>query len=274
MASRLRNSWEFFTDSISFLCKNPGLCIFPLLSCLSLVVLYGFYVLYTAYYFNQFIELNQHHPILLVLVFLILYLVISFVFLFFNTAFVVCIMQRMQGEKGQISQGFLLALKRIGSIFGWSVFNSTICLFLNAIARIHNMFSEALYSIFGFSWFITSSFVLPVMIAKNIGPIKAFKQAITLVGKSYKTLFSVNAIFAMVLLGVAGILKLFYSFFSSSNGVPTNILLIIILLLFLCIMLNKLVNTIFNCALYLDLQGHNVQGLKHEAINSLKQKNQ
>lgn len=187
MTIRLKNSWSFFTDSLLFLYKNPGLLVFPLFSLLSLGVMYGFYVLYTWHHFNQLVDLNQNHKVLLVVILFILYLIISFIFLFFNAAFVTCVMQRMQGEKGRIGEGLLLALKKIGPLFVWSLVNSTVCLLLNAIERVHSVFAKTLHGILGFSWSITSGFVLPVMVAQNIGPIKAFKYAIKLVGRSFRT---------------------------------------------------------------------------------------
>ena len=262
-----KSSWEFFTEAVFFLKKNAVLLVFPLLSFLSIAIMYSVYVSYSAYHFDRLVDFYQNDTALLIISLIILYFVISFIFLFFNAAFVSCVLQRMQGGKGQIGQSLLLTSKKLGPLLGWSLFSATVGLFLSTLGRSHKGLANMLHALLGFSWAITTAFVLPVMMAQNLGPITAFKHSIRLVGRSFRALFSVDLIFIFIFFGTIAIFKAILYFRPDLLPIAS---IIIIALIVVWIVFIKMANSIFNCALYLDLQGQVVQGLKQEIITSLK----
>ena len=175
----------------------------------------------------------------------------------------------MQGNVGTVRSGLVLCLKRSGILFQWTLISATVCLLIRALERIHSAIASLIGIIFGFSWALTTYFVLPIIISENIGPIHAFRQSIQLIGRGWRKLLFLNVILIAILFGLLGVGNIIYylspEFFSNH---PINPFVVVFLFIILLVF-NKIINCIFNSALYLNINGQELHGFNIESVSVL-----
>ncbi|CEK09722.1 DUF6159 family protein [Legionella hackeliae] len=222
---------------------------------------------------SSFFELNflvnnfQQHPIFVLILGLAFYFFPSFIVLHFNASLITCLIHRLQGERISIFTAMRLTLQKTSALLQWTFVSATICVILNALEQAHSLVADIIYAIFGFSWSVTTYFVLPIMIAENVGPIQAFKRSIQLIGKGWRKFLSVNFILFLI---IAGLVALVYSVSIFFNQFQLNMAITIPLILFLVVMwfiISKTFNSIFNSALYLTINNKNLQGFDEEILS-------
>ncbi|VEG90077.1 DUF6159 family protein [Legionella spiritensis] len=269
---RIQNSWQFLVDCVRFLKKNPDLFVLPLISLAALGGILASLIGYSSHHFGQILGLYDKSPLALLAGLGSLYFILSFIVLYFNASLVTCVMQRLQGNHLSVVRGLRLTLKHTGPLLQWTLISSTVCLLINSLERLHSAIADFLSLIFGFSWAVTTYFVLPVMIAEGKGPIKAFKLSIQLIGKGWRKLLSVNTIFYLILLGVVIIgYGLLYFFPQFIEVLPIN-LPVLVFLFVSWLVISKTFNVIFNCALYLNIQGKPIHQFNDESITRMMAK--
>lgn len=270
---RIQHSWYFLLDCFKFLKNNPDLLILPFLSLLAMGGLVGSLLYFSFNDINQFIRLYQQDKVLLISGALGFYFFLSFIILYFNAALMNCVLQRLQGNQFSVRQGLVLTISKAGPLFQWTLVSASICLLINLLEKLNSAIADLMSAVFGFSWGITSYFVLPVMIAENIGPIQAFKKSINLIGRGWRRLVSINVIFYLILLALVGIgYGLVYFTPQLIEALPIN-LPVLAFLLFAWVVMCKTFNAIFNCALYLNIKGKPLQGFNEQAIRDLMAQN-
>lgn len=268
---RLELSWEFLVDCVKFLKNNPDLFILPLLSLIMLGGLIASMVYVSVLDLNWLFNVYQQNGLLLIGGLIAIYFALSFMMLYFNAALVECVLQRLQGNNISVGQGLVLASKKAGLLFQWSLVSATVCLIINALERLHSAIADVMSAIFGFSWGVTSYFVLPVMIAEGIGPFEAFKRSIQLIGKGWRKLLSVNLVFFAILVAVIAVgYFILYFFPQLIEAFPVNfpVLAFMVVAWF---MVSKTFSTIFNCALYLTIKQQDLAKFNTRSIKQLIQ---
>lgn len=216
----------------------------------------------------RFVAAHQHGIAFLIASLLGLYFILSYLYLFFNAALVFCVMYRMKGRPCSVSRGLILALKKSGHLFLWTLISSTVLLLINRLEQMNDKIAHFLSLIFGFSWSMSASFVLPIMISENIGPISAFKEAIRLIGQGWRKLLSVNFIFFLILVGILGVGKLIALFYPQFFA-TLPILPILIGLFLINFIIIQTIHIIYSCGLYLDIKGEEIQGISQSLIHTL-----
>ena len=269
LVQRLKNSWDFLICCIQFLKKNPDLIVLPVLSLVAILVVVASLAGASFLEIDVLLQYYQTNIAILIIGLLLFYFLLSFVILYFNASLITCVIERMQGNKITVFQALFSTLKRTGPLLQWTFISATVCILINALERTHDIVGEILSTIFGFSWAITTYFVLPIMIVEDIGPITAFKHSITLIGKGWRKLLSANFIlflFVAVMIGVFYLVA--YLFNETNQSLPVNIPIILGFLV-LGVIISKAFNTIFNCALYLTISGRPLQGFDKTLLSEL-----
>ncbi len=244
-----QNSRYCFRTSLRFLKKNVDLIILPVLSIIALVILLFSYIKVSIYYqITQFI---------FIVGLVIIYFLLAFVAVFFNAAFITCVLSRLQERKLSVFTGLLRAFKNSRALLQWTLISATLSVLLSALERLSDAIGKLIAMLFGFSWTTTSCFLLPTMLDGNVKFFTAFKRATQLAGKGWRNIGSLNLMVFLVLAALGGLAYLFASFFLHSQyTLHLTINAPLTLFLLICWFVSiKTFNAIYNSVLYLTLNG-------------------
>jgi hypothetical protein len=188
MFARLSRSWGLVKASASVLRQDKELLLFPLISmvCLCLVLLSfalpvlglgaldgltggedgrisaAAYVVAFLFYFSQY-----------------------FVIFFFNAALVGAAMIRLEGGDPTFRDGLRIATSRIGAIAGYALIAATVGMILRAIQERVGFIGRIIVGLLGVGWTIATYLVVPVLVARKVGPFEAVKDSALLIKKTW-----------------------------------------------------------------------------------------
>lgn len=169
--SRIANSWQTVKSSWSVLRKDKELLLFPILSGIaSLIVLASFLV---PTWFSGLVDraADEDDPnaqgILFVL-YAAMYLLLTFVTVYFNSALMFAATQRLAGGDPNVGSGLRGANQRLGKIFAWSLFAGTVSLLIHLLERATrgrgNFVSHLVVQIVGAAWTLATYFAIPIVL--------------------------------------------------------------------------------------------------------------
>jgi uncharacterized protein DUF6159 len=188
MFDRLSRSWALVKASASVLSQDKHLLLFPLISAASVLLviacfavpMFGLgaidamrggeddtisalgYVVAFLFYFSQY-----------------------FVIFFFNTALVGAAMMRLDGGNPSFSDGMRIATSKIGIIAGYALIAATVGMILRAIQERVGFIGRIIVGLIGIGWTLATYLVVPVLAARDVGPIEAIKESATLFKKTW-----------------------------------------------------------------------------------------
>lgn len=105
------------------------------------------------------------------------YVVTYFVTIFFNTALVGAAMIRLDGGDPTLADGLRIAWQRIGRIAGYACIAATVGMVLRAIEERVGWLGRIVISLIGIAWTLATFLVVPVLVARDVGPIDAVKES-------------------------------------------------------------------------------------------------
>jgi len=203
-------SWSLFRSALAVLGAEKGFMLYPLLAGLGILIFSalilgggGWLVLSHPELEQLLSQLDQQNQAgdapwwayaagaLLLWLFL---LVTSFITNFFLTALVGGTLERLRGGDPSVSDGLALARQRAGVILGYSSIAATVGLLLSFLRGRDQQpgIGFLLASLGGFAWGVATFLVIPVLAAKDIGPIAAIKESVTLLKRTWGEQLSVN----------------------------------------------------------------------------------
>lgn len=215
MFKRFSTSWELFKASFAVLRQDRELLWFPVLSSLATLLVIGSFMVPLFLWGSTAHEIQQDEalPFGFYAGMFAFYIAMYFVMFFFNTALVGAAMMRLDGRDPTLSDGLRIARARVGAIFGYAVIASTIGLLLRAIEERVGLIGRIIIGLLGASWTVASFLVVPVLVARNVGPVDAVKESVLLLKKSWgENLighFGLGAVFVVVYLALFAILAVF-----------------------------------------------------------------
>lgn len=115
----------------------------------------------------------------------LLYVISYFITFYFNTALVACVMLHFDGHTPTLRDGFKAANSRFGSILGYAVIAATVGMILRAIQERVPFAGRLIIAFIGAGWSIASFLVVPVLVAKDAGPIDAVRQSAALMKRTW-----------------------------------------------------------------------------------------
>lgn len=217
---KLTKSWEIFKTCFKVLGKEKMLVLYPLISMIAMgIVLMVFFGLFIFAFLAQALSESMSLPVLILTMFLIwaMYVAMYFVAIFSNVAIVGCARMRLDGKDPVFSDGFKIAMSRLGPILGWALVAATVGLILQFIRERMGQVGKIIASLLGMAWNILTYFVVPTIAAENIGPFKAIKRSLQVLkrtwGEALVLNFGIGGIYALVIISyvVVWVLLLFIS---------------------------------------------------------------
>jgi hypothetical protein len=259
MFERMDHSWTLVKASASVLMKDQSLLVFPLISGIAVVVviatfalpLGGFDALHrmsgdegkavsTAYYAVAFaFYLSQY-----------------FVIFFFNTALVGAVMLRLDGGTPTVGDGLRIAASKFYPILGYAFIAATVGMLLRAIQERVGFIGQMVVGLLGVGWTLATYLVVPVLVARDIGPFEAVSESAELFkktwGESVIGQAGLGLAFGLIYFGVAicGLVLVFMAV--ALHSVPLIVMTIIVAVgaMLLTSLVHAALSGIYAAALY------------------------
>lgn len=199
-------------------------------------------------------EEGNINPVAIALDFAI-YFVAYFVMIFFNAALVACARIRFGGGDPTVMDGLRAAFARLPKIFAWALVTSVVGFILNKISEKQKGIGGFVAAIVGAGWAIASFFVVPVLVADNLGPIDALKKSASIVKKTWGELLiteiglsalSFLIILPAIAIGIAGMIV-----FQGNPALAITIFGLLALWVFVACLIYSTLGTILRTAFYI-----------------------
>jgi hypothetical protein len=184
MFERIARSWDLIEASAAVVRADKELLLFPVLSAVSgLLVAASFLV---PALMDQWLPqaANAQDPLLFVWVFAF-YLCGYFVTFFFNSALVGAALIRLEGGDPTLGDGLAIAWRNAGRILGYAMVAATVGLLLKAIERRVGFVGQIVVGLLGAAWTVATFLAVPVLVARNVGPLDAVKESASLLRKTW-----------------------------------------------------------------------------------------
>ncbi len=259
MFDRLSRSWSLVKASASVLNQDKELLLFPLISAVSVLLviacfavpMFGLgaidsmrggeddtisalgYVVAFLFYFSQY-----------------------FVIFFFNTALVGAAMMRLDGGNPSFSDGMRIATSKIGMIAGYALIAATVGMILRAIQERVGFIGKIIVGLIGMGWTLATYLVVPVLAARDVGPIEAIKESATLFkktwGESVIGQAGMGLAFGLMFLGVFlfGVILVVLAILANSVFLIVTAIVLTILALVILALVSSALGGIYAAALY------------------------
>ncbi|MBP8224884.1 MAG: hypothetical protein KAX59_01905 [Acidovorax sp.] len=276
MFDRLSRSWQLVKASASVLKQDRMLVLFPLISSVAMLAVLASFAIpvmgWVVFSGRSATGSAVAGSTFYALGFLF-YLTQYFVIFFFNAALVGAAMIRLDGGDPTLSDGLRLAASRWTSILGYAAIAATVGLVLRVIAERVGFLGRLITSLLGAGWTVATFLVVPVLVARDVGPAQAVKESAlilkrtwgeNLVGQAGLGVAFALIQFVVVLLGVALV--------GTAMAGGSAILIVLSLMLTIgCVLLSILVHGalsgIYAAALYrFATQNGNAQGFAPDAL--------
>ena len=254
MFDRFTRSYALVKASAAVLRQDTHLLVFPLISGLaSLAVVLCFAL--PMFGLKAFDGMSGQDTLLLSTGFAF-YVVQYFVIFYFNVALVGATMMRLDGGAPTVGDGLRIANGRLGAILGYAVIAATVGMILRAIQERVGFLGRIIVGILGVGWTVATFLVVPVLVARNTGPIDSIKDSASLlkqtwgenvIGQAGMSLFF-SLLYVAMFVGGAGLLML-----AATTGSMVLVGLVIgafVLLLLTGFLVQSALAGIYSAALY------------------------
>ena len=209
MFERISRSWELVKASASVLQQDKELLLFPLISLGAMTVVLACFAL-PAIGLGALDRLSHgaddRISAATYVVAFLFYFCQYFVIFFFNAALVGAAMMRMDGDNPTFGDGMRIATSRIGVIAGYAAVAATVGMILRIIQERVGFIGRIIVGLLGVGWSIATYLVVPVLVARDVGPIEAVKESATLLKKTWGEnvigQVGISAAFGFIFLGV------------------------------------------------------------------------
>lgn len=186
MFGKFSRSWELVMASAGVLRADKELFVFPLVSAIAALAVAATFILplFGLTWFRDIGDDGSLPGQFYVWAFLF-YLAQYFVIFFFNTALVGAAMIRLDGGDPTLRDGLRIAWERWPAVFGYAFIAATVGLVLRAIEERAGFIGRIVAGLLGVVWTVATFLVVPVMVARNVGPIDALKESAGLLRRSW-----------------------------------------------------------------------------------------
>jgi hypothetical protein len=188
MFDRLSRSWDLVKASASVLKQDRSLLAFPAISGVAaLIVALGFLLPLGGLAALDGLSGGESRAIsagAMVGGFLF-YLCQYFVIFFFNTALVGAVMMRFEGGSPTVGDGLRIAASKFPAILGYAVIAATVGVILRAIQERVGFIGQLIVGLLGVGWTMATFLVVPVLAARDTGPVEAIKESAELLKRTW-----------------------------------------------------------------------------------------
>ena len=251
MFDKFSRSWELVKASASVLRSDKELMLFPVISGLATLLVAATFLL-PAFALNVFADgFGLGAAVLAFLFYFVQYSVI----IFFNCALVGAAMIRLEGGDPTLADGFRIARSRLPAILGYAAIAATVGVLLQGLKQKDSFLVRLMGSALGAAWTLATFLVVPVLVSRDIGPIDALKQSVSLLkrtwGENAVGQVGIGAAFAVVCIGMLVLgLALMGLAAQVSVALGVAVLVLFVLALLLVGVYQAALSGIYSAALY------------------------
>ena len=189
------------------LMENPSLLVFPVASMVATTILILGFLGFTisTLVLSTFMTGGGEVVLALNIIgWIVIYYATVFVAIFSNVAIVGSAGMMLDGKKPTVSDGFRVAMSRIGPILGWTLLTGTVSLIIQAIQSRSGNLGKIVMGIIGIAWTILTYFVVPIIVYEGLGPFQAVKRSTMVLkkiwGESLVTNFGIHMVISIALI--------------------------------------------------------------------------
>jgi len=183
---RFARSWALAKASMDVLRADKELLLFPLVSSIAtLVVAASFLLPIWGLGLLRGMSDGGGPTLALYLLLFAFYLVQYFVIFFFNTALVGAAMIRLDGGDPSVGAGLRIAAGKWTTILGYAAIAATVGLLLRALEERAGFLGRIVIGLLGAAWTVATYLTVPVLVARDVGPIDAVKESASLLGRTW-----------------------------------------------------------------------------------------
>jgi hypothetical protein len=259
MFERFSRSWTLVKASASVLKQDKELLLFPLISAVSVLLVVACFALpiFGAGMIDGMSgDAEGHIPIATYVVAFLFYFSQYFVIFFFNTALVGAAMIRLNGGDPTFKDGMRVATSKIGVIAGYALIAATVGMILRAIQERVGFIGRIIVGLLGIGWTLATYLVVPVLAARDVGPIEAVKESATLLKKTWGEnvigQVGLGAAFGLIFMGeiLFGIFLVVLAAMAHSLALVILAIALVILALVITALVSSALAGIYAAALY------------------------
>ncbi len=186
MFERFSRSWALVRASAGVLRSDKELLLFPVLSTLAAIIVLASFIAPAVGlgWLEALDEGGEASPVMWLWAFAF-YLSQYFVMFFFNSALVGAAMIRLDGGDPTVRDGLRIAWSKVGTIFGYAMIAATVGLILRAIEERAGFIGRIVVALIGAAWTVVTFLTVPVLVARDVGPLDAVKESAALLRRSW-----------------------------------------------------------------------------------------
>lgn len=247
---RLRNTFDLLGSSWQVLKADKELLWLPVLSLLASLVIILTFILPVSLT-SGVSDFDKESPLFYAGIFA-LYVLLSFITIFFNAALVHAAYERLKGGDPTVGSALRGAAAKAGSIFGWALVAATVSLIIQIIEEKLDIIGRLVANIGGIAWSLVTFLIIPVLVIENVSVGKAFKRSGSLFKETWGENVASQVGFGLVgfLLMIPAILLIVFGFQLSGLAVVFTVAVAAVWIILVSVVLSAL-NAIFRTALYL-----------------------
>jgi len=199
MSGVMVRSWRLMRASLRVIRDDKRILVFPLLSGASMLIL-------AATFIGSMLFAGAN-PVLAIILLFVIYLMLYFVSIYFNTAIIGFVSIKLEGGYPEIRDGIRAANRNLWSIFKWAVVAATVGAILQVISSRQGIVGKVIVAITGFAWSMATFFVIPVLIYEGTSIRDALKRSVRLFRNTWgeATVGSLSVWAVIFSMGFAGI---------------------------------------------------------------------
>ena len=214
---KFSRSWALAKASMAVLRSDKELLVFPLVSTAVTLIVAATFILpmFGMGMFRNLEDGSGGMPALFYAWLFCFYLVQYFVIFFFNTALVGAAMIRLDGGDPTVADGLRIARGKWTTILGYAAIAATVGMLLRALEQRAGFVGRIVIGMVGVAWTVATYLTVPVLVARDVGPIEAVKESATLlkgtwgenlignggIGLAFGLLYALLAVVALAIVG-------------------------------------------------------------------------
>jgi hypothetical protein len=242
----LSRGFRLTKASWSMVRQDHQLLLLPLISFLCSLVVVGVFAL-GAFGIGIPEEGERLSPAMYVLLF-VMYVVLSFITIYFNAAVIGTAMERLKGEDATIRDGLALARQHLGQIIVWALITATVGMILRVLQERAGLLGRLVLGVIGVAWTVITFFVVPVILYEPVSAPGAIKRSASIFRQRWGEQFTGQATIGIVLFLVGIVVALVGGLITAV--VPVVGIPLLVIALGVLAAIGAACTGVFNAALY------------------------
>lgn len=270
MFSKISRSWTLAGQCWDVL-EDPALLIFPLLSSFAMLIMVASFLapLWVGHHGlapDPIAVPTKHVERALFYAEIYCFYVASYtIVMFFNAALIFVAIQRLDGERATVGDGFRAAASNLPSIIGYALIAATVGTILRLIEQRSGIVGRIVAGLLGAAWTLATAMTLPVLIVENVGPIDAISRSSELLRSNWGENLIGNAGISIGIAVIAIPLCLMAMGFMRLGAGPAGLVLLIIVAIGLSLV-SATLHSIYTGALYRFATGSKGGGIDQDLL--------